>query len=66
MLLVEGIGRVDRGEEIVVAVELALVTLNVISGVRDQLHLVVLETHTGIDRKENKPTLYLHLHLDEE
>ena len=49
VLLVEGIGGVDRGEEIVIAIELALVTLDVVSCIRDQLHLVILVAHTGIE-----------------
>ena len=49
VLLVEGISRVDRREEIVIAIELALVALYVVAGVGDQLHLVILEAHTGIE-----------------
>ena len=32
-----------------IAIELALVTLDVVSGIRDQLHLVILVAHTGIE-----------------
>ena len=49
MLVVELIHRVDRREEVAVAIELALGAFHVVAGVGDEFHLIELISQSGID-----------------